>query len=241
MTVQIERGRFPDIEGILEAIEATGPSPGYHRTHEEHERKYEANGNEHSIPFRTLQFQHLLFELVGSQNTFEILVNEKFGGVDECFEYYGPPGSNVVTMHRMRFGSNRSGRYTVKQRSANGDNTAREHLSLPLSYRDYHKKRQILQWMAASAYSHRHSLVGQSGDFWFVHDHESNKIIEIVLYKAGRAERDAQSPLRLLAEIAPKGCETVEEAVSIIDRYEKLLHLSGRRILQSNMEIFADK
>lgn len=241
MTPQINRGRFPDIEGILEAIEATGPTTGHYRKHEEHERKYEANGNENSIPVRRLQFHHLLFELIKSHNAFEILVNEQFGGVDECFEFFGPPGSNVVTMHRMRFGSNRSGRYTVKQRSVNGDNTARQHVSLPLSYRDYNKQRQILQWMAESAHSHRHSLVGQSGDFWFVHDHASKKIVEIVLYKAGRAERDAQSPLRLLAEIAPKGCETVEEAIIIIERYEALLHLSGRRILQSNMEIFAEK
>lgn len=236
----IDRGRFPDIEGILEAIEANGATTKHQRTHEEHERKYEANGSDRPIPYRTLEFQHLLFELSKRTDTFEVLVNEKFGGVDECFEFYSPPEKNLVVMCRMRFGSNRSGRYTVKNRQQKGDNTARPHISLPLAYRDYNAKRQELLWQSKTAYSFRHSLVGQSGDFWFVHDTVSGKAVEIVLYKAGRAERDATSPLKLLAEIAPKGCETVEEAIAIIDRYEALLHFNGRRITQSNMELFSE-
>jgi len=236
----LHRGRFPDVEGILEAIDAAGHQREPPKTHEEHERKYEANGSDKPIPYRTLEFQHHMFELIGTQNAFTIEVNEKFGGVDEYFEFTGPPGHDTVLLHRMRFGSNRSGRYTAKMRSKSGDNTARPHITMPLSYRDYHKMRQVLLWQSDTVHGFRHSLVGQSGDFWFVNDTETRKVVEIVLYKAGRAEPDAKSPLLLLAEIAPKGCASVEEAVVIIEKYEKLLRLNGRRINKSNMELFSE-
>lgn len=240
MFPQVDRGRFPAIEGILEAIDATDHRTELPKHSEEHERKYEANGSDKPIPYRTLQFSAHLFDLIENQKVFSIEVNEKFGGVDECFEFHSTPEKNTVLLCRLRFGSNRSGRYTVKKRSLNGDNTARPHLTMPLSYRDYHKKREELTWMRSVTYSSNHSLVGQSGDFWFVRDAETQKRVEIALYEAGRAEPDATSPKMLLAEIAPRGCASLEEAVIIIERYEKLLNLHGRRINKSNMELFSE-
>jgi hypothetical protein len=241
--------RFPDVCGILEAIEAD--ANGYKRYWgklakslppevPDYERKYEANGSRLPIPERRLAFQEQMHRLCGRKRpVFEIIVSEVFAGVDEGFELEGKH-SDEILIHRLRFGSNRPCQWTTKVRLKGSDGTERYRSSVPIPYKNLGNVRASLIRTAKTAHRYRHMLVGQSGEFWFVKD-KSGYIVEIALYKAGRAEPDATSKLKLLAEIAPWDCPNLEVAIDIIKRYEELLHLSGRRIKSSNMELFRDK
>lgn len=245
--MQMLKSRFPDIAGLLEAIE--GDATGFMRwgetdqfPHEtpDYERKYRANDEELEMPYRTLAFQSLLFRLTHAERRFSIESHEAFAGIDEGFEFSEGTTEGDVILHRLRFGSNRSCRHTVRRRKASGDNTRRTQLNQPLAYRDYGKKRTELMMMRTVTKGYRHLFVGQVGDIWFVRDPESEKRVEVVMYKAGRAEPNATSPIQLFVEISPRGCENTEESVVIINRFAEMLHLSGNRVEISNLELFAN-
>ena len=241
--------RFPDVSGILEAIEAD--ANGFDRYWDstarlppevpDFERKYSVNDERRSIPERRLTFQSLVHSLsTGRQRTFSIKSSEVFSGVDEGFEFEGDASSDTIVTHRLRFGSNRPCQWTTKSRKKGDDGTERNRASVSIAYRDLPKIRSSLIRTSKTVVHSRHLLVGQSGEFWFVDDIEGY-LVEIALYKAGRAEPDAKSPLILLAEIAPWNCPNLEVAVGIIKKYELLLHLRGRRLTKSNMELFRSK
>ncbi len=246
----MQKDRFPDVLGILEAIEADANGvqqywgqPAGHLPSEvpDYEWKCEANGSRRPIPYRRLAFQRLMNDLVTSRRpAFTILVNEVFAGVDEGFEFEGSGRGSEVVTHRLRFGSNRPCQWTTKTRPKGSDGTERFRSSVSIAYKDLARVRASLIRTSRTVHRSRHLLVGQSGEFWFVKD-KTGYVVEIALYKAGRAEHDATSPLKLLTEIAPWGCPSLEVAIDIIRRYEKLLRLVGRRIKLSNMEIFRDK
>lgn len=247
MTAHITRSRFPDIAGLLEAIEgdATGRIrwfAGDQLPHEkpDYERKYRANDASLEMPYRTLAFQALLFRLSHDEHQFRIESHEAFAGIDEGFEFSSGTADGDVILHRLRFGSNRSCRHTIRRRKACGDNTRRTQINQPLAYKDYGKKRSELMMMQNVVKGYRHLFVGQVGDIWFVTDPDTDKRVEIVMYKVGRAEPEATSPIELFVEISPRGCEETDEAVPIIDRFAEMLHLSGNRVEVSNIELFAN-
>lgn len=244
--MEMLKGEFPDVAGILEAIEATtatteqtiGPLPAETL---DHEHKYDANGANMSIHDRMIEFHHTLYELSRVRNKFTVIDGGYFAGVDECFELIGPPGHDEIVMHRLRFGSNRSCRLTTKVRSKSGNNSQRFHVNIQIAYKDYRGWRAALTRTAHTAHGHRHIFVAQSGGFWFVRDTENHRLVELVAYKVARVAEAKTNPPRLFIEIAPRGCAHVEEAIVVIKKYEDLLGISGNRIERSNMEIFSEQ
>ncbi len=244
MSLKQSLKRFPDVSGLLEAI-GTGAAASWNGTDRlpgevpDHERKYYANDDHRSIPERQLGFQALIHSLSsGDTPVFTVMRSEKFAGIDEAFEFEGADGSLVT--HRLRFGSNRPCQWSTKSPSQDGDGTERQRSSVSIAYRDFENTRTQILRTSRTVHKVRHLIIGQSGEFWFVKD-QSGYHVEIALYKAGRAEADATTPLLLLAEIAPRRCPSLEIAVELIEKYEELLHLKGRRVQMANVELFREK
>ena len=110
-----------------------------------------------------------------------------------------------------------------------------------IPYHELATYRTFVRDLCRGTRRYQHLLIGQSGQVWFVKDLETGHEVEIALYRAGRAEPEATSPQILLAEIAPWGVNSLEEALPIIRKYERLLGLTRKRERLSNVELFADK
>lgn len=232
--------RFPDVSGILSAFDAGRFGNGLAPTTEvlDFERKYKIA--EENLPFETCRFQSLIFSLTDGEDTpFTIENTESFAGVDEGFVVHYPDGT--MHTHRIRFGSNRSPKWMTKISVLGADNTERKRSGVTISYTDLASMRARLIDLCKLDPKHRHLLIGQSGQFWFVNDKDTGHTVEIALYKAGRAEPDATSPLLLLAEISPWTVRTLEEAQVVLKKYEKLLGVARKRVDKSNVELFAEK
>lgn len=234
--------RFPDVSGILSAFDAgrfgNGPSNGTEVL--DFERKYKIANTDEGLAVEICRFQAKVFSLgTGSDRSFQIESTETFAGVDEGIVVHYPGGETHT--HRIRLGSNRSPKWMTKISTNGADNTERKRSSLTIAYTELATLRARLLDLCRLDPNHERMLIGQSGQFWFVKDWETGHTVEIVLYKAGRAEPEATSPLLLLAEISPWTVKTLEEAQVVLQKYEGLLGVANRRVDQSNVELFAQK
>lgn len=239
--------RFRDVLGILQAMGVDISKPAiqwekakknYPTNGVEYERKYMPNGRRKPMAVRKLEFQGLIKTLcVGTRRRCDILDSQVFAGADMYYEYEDEEDNTVTD--RIRFGSNRPCQWTVKIRPRSADTTARlqkscgfEYTNLPMFLDEMRRKTMRIPGA-------RHMLIGQSGEFWFVQDPDGF-MIEIVLYKVGRAEPDATAEPLLLAEIAPWGCPNLDVAIELIDKYESFLGLRRSRITKSNTALFQE-
>ena len=236
----MSKPRFPDVSGILSAFDAgrfrNGLAP---RTRVlDFERKYKIASED--LDLKTCEFQTKVYTLsMETEPKFRICKTETFAGVDEGFVVHYP--NDEIHTHRIRFGSNRSPKWMTKISKNGSDNTQRERTSTKIPYEELAVNRERVLKLCKLDPKYEHMLIGQSGQFWFVEDCETGQEVEIALYKAGRVEPDATSPLLLLAEIAPWTVNTLEEAQVVLLKYEEILGLTEKRVQKSNVELFAQK
>lgn len=235
------RKDFPEVEGIMTALlDATDGAIGkpfdlsnIPPTLRSIERKYSAEEEGVTMPIRKLQFQTRILELHNCQK-FRIVDSNVFSGID-LYACLGGNGKSITK--RLRFGSNRPAQLSTKVPIVPGDGEERGQFNVHVRHEDIQKVRADFTATAQLVENSKMFLIGQSGDFWFVRD-EKDRLIEIALYKAGRAEADATTPLRLFAEIAPWGYPPMPLAVQIMDTFEEMLGLKGRHLTQSVADIF---
>jgi hypothetical protein len=234
------RKDFPEIAGILTALDAadgiggkpfnTNDIPANLRSIE---RKYDISSRSDEMPFRRLEFQHMVFEHV-RQGSFILERSEVFTGVDLCL-CLGGNGKSVTK--RLRFGSNRPAQMSTKVPIDGTDGQERGQYNVLIRHEDIPKVRADFEATAQLVEKSKLFLVGQSGEFWFVRD-KQDRLIEIALYKAGRVEADVTTPLRLFAEIAPWGYPPFSIAIATMGEFEALLSLENKQCKQSLAEVF---
>jgi hypothetical protein len=234
---------FLDTAGILMAINPSTCDEMFPSAVKlDHERKYDAgaDGGDASIALAELHFVRQLSVILDGGQIGSLKSKSTFAGVDEYFKFEGAPDSGTPTVtHRLRFGSNCPCRWTTKVTRPGQDTTHRETMSVKIPYEDLADCRRSLKRTSLVVHHCSHMRIAQSGQNWFLID-TTGYIVEIALYTAVRLlENDIPSPAKLLIEVAPWDC-SAEVAIQILERYEELFQLQGKRITAPNTELFGD-
>lgn len=180
-----------------------------------------------------LEFSARLFPFFGERKV-RLDTSAPFTGIDEYYVVESRE-NELRTTFRYRVGANKLPELTAKFKRAGESNEVRGEVNLDVSNNKPHEVRTMLTLICGFAETVRTFSVRQDGTVWAVFDPELGKL-EIVGYRVGGM--NPHKPSITLAEIEPRGFSDPEEALHMIDVYEKGLGFSKQRCNESIAELF---
>ena len=155
-----------------------------------------------------------------------------FVGVDQCFVVRKKEARYIF---RYRLGANRLPQLTVKFQINKDSNIQRGEINLNMKQEEPEKVRAFLGVICALSDSYNLFTIQQSGNIWTFRD-PRGELLELVVYKVA----DVLNPAKIKAfvEIEALNIENFQQAMELINKYEKLLGVGESVCEKSIAELF---